>query len=158
MQPRVTAALKALIAVMIGLLLSCQIILIPGVASLTAERNPELAYLEVPGIIAAVLFLVCVQIVLGCIWRLLSLVRAERIFSDRAFVSVDIIIGTLCAASLIIVVSNVIIAMADAGSPSILLVSVLGVVVGAGLALLVVVLRGLLRKALQLEQDMSEVV
>jgi len=154
----VTAALKALIAVMIGLLLACQVILIPGVAAATAERNPELAYLRVPGIIAAVLFLVCVQVVLVCVWRLLSLVRASRIFSPKAFIYVDVIIATLIGASLIIVISNVIILSAEAGSPSILLVSVLGVVVGAGLALLVVVLRGLLRKALELEQDMSEVV
>ncbi len=64
----------------------------------------------------------------------------------------------MVAASLIIVVSNVIIMAARAGSPSILLVSILGIVVGIALALLVVVMRGLLRKALELEQDMSEVV
>src|SRR5690606_1618663 len=129
-------ALKTLIAVMIVLLLACQVILIPRVAAMTADRNPDLAYLEAPGIVAAVLFLVCVQVVLLCVWKLLSLVRASEIFSPKAFRYVDIIIGTLIAASLIIIVSNIIIAAAQAGSPSILLVSVLGLVVGAGLALL----------------------
>lgn len=158
MQPRVTAMLKTLIAVMIALLLAAQMWMIPGLAAATADRFPEFAHLEIPGVIAAVVFLVCVEVVLVCIWRLLSLVRTERIFSRNAFVYVDVIIGSMIAASLIIIVSNVIIAGAKAGSPSILLVSILGVVVGFALALLVVVLRGLLRKALELEQDLSEVV
>ncbi|MDP3950553.1 DUF2975 domain-containing protein [Microbacterium sp.] len=158
MQPRVTAVLKTLIAVMLLLLLAAQVWMIPGLAAATADRFPEFANLEIPGIIAAVVFLICVEVVLICIWRLLSLVRTERIFSSKAFIYVDVIIATMIAASLIIIISNVVILLAEAGSPSILLVSVLGVVVGIALALLVVVLRGLLRKALELEQDMSEVV
>jgi len=43
-------------------------------------------------------------------------------------------------------------------TPSITLLCVLGIVVGAGLSLLIVVLRGLLRKASRLEHDLSEVV
>lgn len=158
MQPRVTAVLKTLIAVMIALLVVAQVWMIPGLAAATADRFPEFARLEIPGIIAAVVFLVCVEVVLICIWRLLSLVRTERIFSSKAFIYVDAIIAMMLTASLIIVVSNLIILGAQAGSPSILLVSVLGIVVGIALALLVVVMRGLLRKALELEQDMSEVV
>ena len=46
----------------------------------------------------------------------------------------------------------------SAANPSILLLGLFGVVVGAGLALLVGVLRGLLRRAITLEQDLSEVV
>lgn len=158
MQPRVTLALKALIVVLLVLLLASQFFLIPSVAATTAARNPDLAYLTIPGIIAAIAFLACVQIVLLCVWALLSLVRAERIFSTSAFRYVDIIIGTLIAAALLIAVSYVVISIARATSPSILLLAVLGVVVGAGLALLVVVMRGLLRKALELEQDLAEVV
>ncbi|MGW8483266.1 DUF2975 domain-containing protein [Microbacterium sp. NPDC055903] len=158
MQPRVTLALKALIAVMIALLVVAQIAMVPGVAAVTADNNPDLAFLRVPGIIGAVLFLVLVQIVLVCIWRLLSLVREDEIFSPRAFRYVDIIMGTLIAAAVLIAGALIVIYSARAVNPGILLLGILGIVVGAALALLVAVLRGLLRKALQLEQDLSEVV
>lgn len=158
MHPRVTLALKALIAAMLILLGFSQVFMIPAVAQGTAEANPDLSYLEIPGIIGAILFLACVQLVLICIWRLLSLVRTEQIFSPKAFLWIDVIIGTFIVAGLIIGASLVILALGRAVNPSIMLLGVLGVVVGGALALLVVVMRGLLTKALQLEQDLSEVV
>ncbi len=158
MQPRVTLVLKALIVVMIGLVLVAQIGMVPAVAAVTAAQNPDLAFLRVPGIIGAVVFLAFVQIVLLCIWKLLSLVRADEIFSRRAFRYVDMIIGVMIAAAALILAALVVIYSAKAVNPGILLLGVLGIVVGVALALLVAVLRGLLRKALQLEQDLSEVV
>ncbi|WP_300268478.1 DUF2975 domain-containing protein [Microbacterium sp.] len=158
MQPRVTAALKTLIAVMLLLLLASQILVIPEVARVTALRNPDVAHLEIPGIIGAVIFLALVEITLICVWRLLSLVRAERIFSPDAFRFVDIILWSLAGAGVLIAASYAVIVANRAVSLSLTLLAVLGVVVSAALALLVVVLRGLLRKALELEQDMSEVV
>jgi len=158
MQPRVTAVLKTLIAVMLLLLLASQILVIPEVARITAIRNPDVAQLEVPGIIAAIVFLALVQVTLVCVWRLLSLVRAERIFSADAFRYVDVILWALAAAGALIAVSYVVIIASRAVSLSLTLLAILGIVVSAALALLVVVMRGLLRKALELEQDMSEVV
>lgn len=158
MQPRLTAALKALIAVLLLLLLVAQTAMIPGVAAMTALQNPDLAYLRVPGIIGGVLFLALVQLVLLCIWKLLSLVRGDKIFSPRSFRYIDIIIGSMVAAAVLLAAALAVIHAARAVNPGILLLGVLGVVVGSALALLVVVLRGLLQKAYQLEQDMSEVV
>lgn len=158
MQPRVTAVLKTLIAVMLLLLLASQILVIPEVARVTAIRNPDVAQLEFPGIVGAVTFLALVQVTLVCVWRLLSLVRAERIFSADAFRYVDIILWALAAAGALIAVSYVVIIASRAVSLSLTLLAILGIVVSAALALLVVVMRGLLRKALELEQDMSEVV
>ena len=158
MQPRVTAMLKTLIAVMIALLLVSQIVVIPEVARITALRNPDVAHLEIPGIIGAVLFLALVEVTLVCVWRLLSLVRTERIFSPDAFRFVDIILWALASAGVLIAASYAVILASRAVSLSLTLLAVLGIVVSAALALLVVVLRGLLRKALELEQDLSEVV
>ena len=158
MQARVTAVLKTLIAVMLLLLLASQILVIPEVARITAIRNPDVAQLEVPGIIAAIVFLALVQVTLVCVWRLLSLVQAERIFSADAFRYVDVILWALAAAGALIAVSYVVIIVSRAVSLSLTLLAILGIVVSAALALLVVVMRGLLRKALELEQDMSEVV
>lgn len=158
MQPRVTATLKALIAVMIALLLASQIFAIPEIAQMTADRNPDVAQLKIPGIIAATLFLVLVQVTLVCVWRLLSLVRADQIFSPKAFRYVDVILAMLICAGVLIAASYVVIMLARAVSPTVQLLAALGVVVSFSLGLLVIVLRGLLTKALQLEQDMSEVV
>src|SRR5690606_7745023 len=158
MQPLATLALKSMIVVLLALLVIAQVFLIPAVAAATAGRNPELAYLEVPGIIGAVLFLVLVQVVLVCVFALLSLVRADRIFSPHAFRYIDIIIGAMLAAGVVIVVSYLVLFMAQAANPGILILALLGTTVSISLALLVGVMRGLLRKALQLEQDLSEVV
>lgn len=158
MQPLATLLLRAMIAVLIALLLFAQVFMIPGVAEDTARRNPDLAYLEVPGIIGAVLFLALVEIVLLCVFALLSLVRADRIFSPHSFRWVDIIIGTMLASAALLIASFVVLATAHAVNPGILVLAVFGVVVSFSLALLVGVMRGLLRKALQLEQDLSEVV
>lgn len=158
MQPRITASLKALIVVLLALLLSTQVFLIPGVALLAAERNPDLAYLAVPGIVGGIVLVALIEIVLICVWRLLSLVREDRIFSQGAFRYVDVIMATMAASAVLIAGAVVVLAFGRAVNPSILLLGVVGVVIGIALALLVGVMRGLLRKALKLEQDLSEVV
>lgn len=158
MHPRVSRALKTLIIVLLGLLLASQTLAIPEVARITAERNPDVASLEVPGIVGAVLFIGLIQVTLVCIWFLLSLVQEDRIFRVEAFRYVDIILGALVAAGVVILASYIVIVASRAVSLTLSLLAVLGIVVSAALALLVVVLRGLLRKALELEQDLSEVV
>ncbi|AWB86783.1 DUF2975 domain-containing protein [Mycetocola zhujimingii] len=151
-------ALKALIVVMIALLLVCQVFVVPAVADQMAERSPELRYLEGPGILITVAFLVCVQVALLCVWRLVSLVRGSSIFSIDAFRWVDIILVAVAVATLLIAGSFITLALAGVASPSVTILCALGIVLGSGFGLLIVVLRGLLRKASQLEQDLAEVV
>ncbi|WP_312173678.1 DUF2975 domain-containing protein [Microbacterium sp.] len=158
MHPRVSRALKALIVVLLALLLASQVLVIPEVARITALRNPDVVQLEVPGIIGAVVFIALIEVTLVCVWFLLSLVQTDRIFRVEAFRYVDIILGALVAAGVLILASYLVIVANRAVSLSLSLLAILGVVVSAALALLVVVLRGLLRKALELEQDLSEVV
>lgn len=152
------AALKVLIAVLIALLIVCQALIIPVVAQQTALEYPELAHLRVPGIIITVAFLVCVQVALVCVWRLLTLVRAASIFSETSFAYVNVILGSVVAATILILGSFITLAAVNAVPPTAAIMCIFGIVVGAGLALLIVVLRGLLRKASQLEHDLSEVV
>lgn len=158
MQRSTIAVLKVIIAALILLLLCCQIFIVPAVAAQSAWRYHEIAYLQIPGIVVGVLFLLCVQIVMVCVWRLLSLVREDSIFSESAFPDVDVSLGAVVGATVLVVVTLVTLLATGVMTPSIALLCALGVVVGVGLSLLVVVLRGLLRKASQLEQDLSEVV
>lgn len=158
MQRSTIVVLKALIAALLGLLLACQIFVIPAVSVQSAWRYHEIAYLQIPGIVIGILFLLCVQVVLVCVWRLLSLVREDSIFTESAFPGVDVSLGAVVGATLLVAITLVTLAFSGAMTPSILLLCVLGIVVGAGLSLLIVVLRGLLRKAWMLERDLSEVV
>lgn len=151
-------ALKTLIVALLALLLFCQVAVVPAVAAQSALRYGEIAYLQLPGILVGVAFLVCVQVVLVCVWRLLSLVRADSIFSERAFPDVDVSLGAVAFATLLVLVALVTFALTGSATASITLLCLLGVVVGLGLSLLIIVLRGLLRKASQLEHDLSEVV
>lgn len=153
-----TVSLKTLIAVLLCLLLVCQTIAVPLIAESTAERLPPLAFLQWPGVIAATIFVLCLQVALICVWRLLTLAREGIIFNSRAFRFVDLILVSIVVATAVVLGSLVILIAAGASTPSIALLGVLGVAVGAMLALLVVVLRGLLRKAAELESDLAEVV
>lgn len=158
MQRPTIVILKVLILLLIGLLVVCQVGVIPATATSMAARYPEFAHLEVPGIVIGVVFVLCAQVVLVCVWRLLDLVGVHGTFSERAFVWVDVALGAVVLATALVAGSLGLLLAARAAAPSISILCLLGIVVGAGLSLLLVVLRGLLRKASQLEHDMSEVV
>ncbi len=158
MQPRVTLALRALIALILLLLLVAQIVAVPYVAAGFAERYPEFAPLRVPATIAAILLILCVEANFVCVWQLLSLVRRDAIFSRAAFRWVDGILSALLVATAIVAIAFAMLITAGATTPSLSLLLVFGIVIGGGLCLLVLVLRGLLEKALRLEEDLSEVV
>lgn len=158
MHVRVVIALKVLLVVLLAILVACQIFLVPSLAAVTAAKEPQVAYLQVPGVIVADIFLLCVQIALLCLWRLLSLVAEETIFSPRSYLLVDTILALVLIATGIVITATIGLLAFGIGSGSVLLVCLLGVVLGLSSALLVVVLRGLVRKAAALEHDLSEVV
>lgn len=151
-------SLQALIAVLLALLLLCQVVVVPAIAASMADRLPPLAFLQWPGVIAAAVFVLCLQVALVCVWRLLSLVREGIIFSPKAFAYVDVILAAIIAATVIVAGAIILLLAVGASSPSITLLAVLGIMVGTLLTMLVIVLRGLLRKAWQLESDLAEVV
>ena len=158
MQRATIVVLKLLIVVLFALVLVCQVFVVPAVAAQSAIRYGEISYLRVPGIVIGILFLLCVQVVLVCVWRLLSLVSADGIFSERAYPDIDVSLGAVAFATVLVAATLVTLLAVGVGNASIVLLCTLGIVVGAGLSLLIVVLRGLVRKASQLEHDLSEVV
>ena len=140
-----------------GLLL--QTVLLPFQASQSAEQFPELASLQIPLLVLSILAIVCGQVVLACVWLLLSLVRRDAIFSERAFPLVDLMIGALVVASAIIVAELATIGLtANAGPPRIVIPGAGVALSCAALALVLVVMRGLLRKATEQERYLAEVV
>jgi hypothetical protein len=151
-------SLKALIAVLLALLLTCQLWFVPVLAAEIAAANPEAGFLLIPGDVIAVVFLACAQAVLICVWRLLSMVRESSIFSEAAFAWVDVILGAIVLATVLVLGSLIGLTVVQMVPPAAFILGVLGTVVGSGLALLVIVMRGLLRNASRLEQDLAEVV
>ena len=151
-----------LVMVFVGLLVA-QFLSLPGEFRQQAEEHPEAGWLPWLLLTFAILEVVCFQIVIVCTWRLLTLVRADRIFSDESFVWVDVIVWAVAAAWVLLAgVSAYLVGiiyftpeLRDPGTP-ILLVGM--VLIGAVVVLTVVVLRALLRQATVLRSDLEEVI
>jgi hypothetical protein len=119
----------------------------------------------VPVLVIVVLGILTVQVVLVCVWRLLSMVRAGTVFSHASFRYVDIVLGAVTAAALLVFALGVVLAPGEAVAPGVVLL-----VGGAGLlvvlaALVVLVLRMLLAQAVardaqakDLEAELEQVV
>ena len=154
---RLVVPLRVLLATIFFLLVLGQVFSFPGMFAHMAKENPEDAELRWPLTIVAILMLLCVQVVIVCTWRLLTMVKEDSIFSDDAFVWVDTIIGAIGAGWLIFCgLTLFAISQADdPGAPALLIVITM---VGAVLGLLMVVMRVLLRRATTLRSDMDTVI
>jgi hypothetical protein len=115
--------------------------------------------------IAIVLGIVTLQVSAVCIWRLLTMVRRGSVFSRAAFRYVDVVIGAIAAASLILVGLGVALAPGEAVAPGVVLLIGGAALVVAGVALVVLVLRMLLAQAvareteaLRLRSELEEVI
>ncbi len=150
--------LQLLLAFVFLATLSVQIGLLPYYAHASALAYPILAWIEVPCLVVAILVVACAQVVLVAVSALLVLTARDRIFRPRAFLFVDIIIGTiLVAAALCLGLGLWLQLAAGFDSPADVELYV-AAALGLGLALLVGVLRGLLKRATQLDADLAEVV
>ncbi len=157
MRQSIVVVLKALLAILLLGALASQVFVLPLLAGDIAARNPEAAWLQVPGLVVAILVVACIEVCFIATWGLLSMVPRDRIFQDRAFVLVDVIIGAILAATVLVIGTAILLSAIGLGGPATMYLLAAGVL-GIALALLVVVMRGLLRKATQLQQDLAEVV
>ena len=76
------APLRVLLVLLFAFLVLFQVMSLPGQFAHMAEESPELAYLRWPMTTVAVLELLCVQVVIVCTWKLLTMVKDGRIFSE----------------------------------------------------------------------------
>ena len=157
--PRATVViLKALIALALLVLALFQVAVVPQFAFDAARAFPGIAFLVTPGIVGMALVLVCAQVVLVCVWRLVTLAAADRIFDARAFVWVDVIIAAIWTAVGLVVVGTIYLNALSAAPPALFFGTPILVVFGAGAALVVGVMRALLKKAVALRGELDEVV
>ena len=102
-------------------------------------------------------WVLCTQVVVVCIWRLLSMVRDGRIFSEDSLKWVHAIVWAIAAAWVVLVGVFLLVGF-NADDPGLPMVLFLLVVCGAVLGLLMVVMRALLRQATTLRTDMESVI
>ena len=154
---RAVTALRALLVVLFGVLLLFQVMSVPGQFAAMAREHPDQAHLRWPLTAVFVFWLLCVEVVVACTWRLLTLVTRDRIFTDDALPWVDAIVAAVGAAWVVLVGFFLWVGLGadDPGLPLLLfLVTVVVTVVG----LLLLVLRALLRQATGLRTDLEAVI
>jgi len=140
-----------------AILLLFQVLSMPGQFGHMAEEHPDQAYLRWPLTVATIAILLCVQVVLVCTWRLLGMVRDDRIFTDAALPWVDAIIVAICVAWLVLF--GILVGLsAEWDHPGAPMLLTLLLVAGAVVGLLMVVMRALLRQATTLRTDMEGVI
>ena len=154
---RVVAPLRVFLVVLFGVLVMLQTFSLPGQFRYMAQESPESAYLRWPLTAVSVFWVLCIQVVIVSTWKLLTLVKNDRIFSDASMVWVNAIVGAIAAAWVVLlgVLLYIGINADDPGLPLLLFLMSIGVTV---LGLLMVVMRALLRQATTLRTDMEAVI
>jgi hypothetical protein len=153
---RLVGVLRVLLVVAFAALLMAQLRVLPAMyddwVRDVAGPAPSAWLLTV-----AILALLCVQTVVVCTWRLLTMVAEGRIFSDESLVWVNTTIGALVSACLLLT-GSLLHVIALGGHPSLAVVLLLVLVAAAVQALLVVVMRALLRQATSFRVELDAVV
>ncbi|MEU8420949.1 DUF2975 domain-containing protein [Micromonospora sp. NPDC048835] len=154
---RAVAALRVFLVVLFGVLVVFQTLSLPGQFAYMAQESPQDAYLRWPATIVTVFWVLCVQVVIVATWKLLSLVKSDRIFTEASLKWVDAIVWAIAAAWVVLVGVFLFVGFNadDPGLPLLLFLLTVGVTV---LGLLMVVMRALLRQATTLRTDMEAVI
>jgi len=143
--------------VLFGVLVLFQVMSLPGQFAYMAQQDPERAYLRSPATAVTVFWVLCIQVVIVSTWKLLTLVKNDRIFSEASLVWVNAIVWVIIAAWVVLVSVFLYVGFNadDPGLPLLLFRMVVGVSV---LGLLMVVMRALLWQATTLRTDMEAVI
>ena len=154
---RAVTLLRVFLVVLFGVLVLFQVMSLPGQFAYMAQEDPEHAYLRWPATAVTVFWVLCIQLVIVCTWKLLTLVQNDRIFSEASLMWVNAIVWAILAAWVVLVGVFLYVGFNadDPGLPLLLFLMVIGVTV---LGLLMVVMRALLRQATTLRTDMEAVI
>jgi hypothetical protein len=155
--------LKIFLVVLAAFTLVLQVMSVPGQFLSGGALDGERAHLAWTLFALAEWELLCLQVVIVCTWKLLTMVHRDRIFSPAALPWVDGIVLTFVAGWVVLAAIGAYLTaiifftpeLRDPGVPIVLIGLVLFCSV---LVLLVVVLRALLRQATVLRTDMEGVI
>lgn len=142
----------ALALLFLGTIVAQILAIITGQTMVSAY--PEFADIHIPLVVAAILFGVCVEIILVVTAILVGYIRNGRIFSPSSLRLVSILTAGLSIGTIIIMLTLFFIP----GPPALGLLLVGTALVGISLTLVVLVLRSLLYRAVFMRAELDEVV
>ncbi|MCT1477464.1 DUF2975 domain-containing protein [Microbacterium sp. p3-SID336] len=141
--------LQVVIAIALLGSLVVQIVIAPLVY---ADLEGEAQWGRVALVTILVLGVATMQVFGVCVWILLTKVRRGSIFAESSFRAVDVIIGAIVAAAVLTWVLAALLAPGSIAPGVVALIGGAGVVL-AGMALLVVVMKALLRQAIDRDTE-----
>ncbi|MEU6355387.1 DUF2975 domain-containing protein [Streptomyces sp. NPDC047072] len=146
-------ALRAVLAVVLAGTVLVQVLM---VWVLVSGNDPEDGSLPLTAFrVFTILGLVAVQVAVGCVWRLVTMVRRGTVFSHEAFRYVDGVIGAIVAAALVWFAVTAVNAPGQRDDPGVtVIMGGIGLAV-LGVALVVLVLRMLLVQAVARDVEAS---
>ncbi|OAN33418.1 DUF2975 domain-containing protein [Microbacterium sp. H83] len=112
-----------------------------------ADLAGEVLWGRIALVTIAVLGILTLQVFGVCVWMLLGKVRRGSIFSSASFRYVDVIIGAIAAAAVLMLILAILLAPGSIAPGVVALIGGAALVLG-GMALLVVVMKALLRQAI----------
>jgi hypothetical protein len=151
---RGVAPLRIVLVVIFAVLVVLQVVSFPGKWAHMAREEPDLSYLRWPLTAFTAVVILCAQVVIVCTWKLLSLVRRDRVFTRDAERWVDGIIGAVTVAWLLLAGLFLYVG-STADDPGGVIALLLVLLVVTALWLLMPVMRGLLRQATRLRTELD---
>jgi len=154
---RLLIPLRAALALLFVLLVVLQTLSFPGQFAHEAQEHPGHEGLRWSLTAFVAVEILCFEVVLLCTWRLLSMVRDDAIFTERALRFVDVIITAL-AAAWVLAAAGALWAVWEADDPGTPLLLFVVLLFAGTIGLVVVVLRELLRQAAGLRTELAQVI
>lgn len=149
-------ALRAVLAALLTGSVFIQAVMVPLLAIDMEGLDPDVAHLRVPVLVIVVLGVATAQVVLVCVWRLVTMVRLGTVFSHAAFRYVHLVTGAFAAAAVLVFALGTVLAPGEAVAPGVvLLIGGVGVAI-LGVALIVLVLRMLLAQAVERDVEAAQ--
>lgn len=151
-----TGLLRLVIVFMFLGILIAQVWVLPDMSRSLGDQYAEVAHVRTPALVTSIIMLAAAQLVLVCVWRLVTMARRGAVFSRAAFRWVDVIIGAAVAACVLALGLLLWLTgqTVETGmQPGVALVLFGCAVLGAGVALVVGVLRSLLASAVGLKGE-----
>ena len=149
--------LRGMLAAAFAYLVLLQVAFLPGAAKRITEEWPHLTSVRLPMLVGSLLVLACVQAVIVCTWKLLTMVKADRIFSKESLAWVDGIVWAMASAWLVLLVALMysVFRWRGLGVTVTMTLIQLG---GSVLIWLMLVMRALLLQATNLRTEMEAVI
>lgn len=151
-------ALRAALVLLGAGTLVGQIVILPAIGRDLGEISTSAT---VPFTILAIAVAGCFEVALLATWVLLGMVGRDVLFATRAFRWVDTIIGAAAGAALLLLGIAILVYLEiepPLDAPGLVVIALGAAVGGGAFVLLMFVMRGLLRKATELQAELDEVV